>query len=289
MNRILTKIANNIANNIVRNNVNNFSAKEDTSMNTLNNTNNNANVRRNTIARIVRFACALLAFASLLALTGRAANADVVVDKFVGPQETYNVAPGTTALQLKVRNTDGYNVSSVSIQTYIYLASDVNNGWTVRAMPNSGAFSLSAYQSKWITITIPQYSLQGASLRNKYLYAKALLNSHEYWLNNFYNIPAQADVQAADIQTTGMSNGAKVFTIRFTNNGHAASTSQTAKVVTFQYADGKVGTPKTQTATLPALQVGESKTVTFTSQATDGYDIHGTVQVGSGAIVSFTL
>ena len=128
-------------------NINNRIVKENTSMNT------NTVVNTNTIAR--RFA-ALLAFGGLLAFSHSAVKADVVVDKFVGPQQTYGVMPGTTALQLKVRNTDGYTVSGVNIKTALYKMEGLFP--VLQASPASGAFSLGPYQSEWITIAIPAKS-----------------------------------------------------------------------------------------------------------------------------------
>jgi hypothetical protein len=56
-----------------------------------------------------------------------------------------------------------------------------------------------------------------------------------------------------------------------------------------RYGDGAEGTPLYQTGSIPALNVGQSYTLTFTSQTTNGYAIHGTAQVGQGNILHFSF
>lgn len=233
-------------------------------------------------------ALALAALVSLsVAQAQTAARADVVIDKFVDPQHTLGVSPGGTALQLKVRNANSYTVSGVTVQTYIYLATDLV-GWQVRAMPRSAALTLAPGASTWVTINIPAYSIQGPALYGQHLYAKAILNSNVYWLKDFIDLPAQADLEPTVVHTN-TTNGADVFTVTITNNGYAPSTAQKVTVSTWQDADGRNGSVLNQTANIPALQVGQSIRLTFTSQPTNGYQIKGTVQIGSGSKTSFAF
>ena len=189
-----------------------------------------------------------------------------------------------------MRNTDGYTVSGVKIQTV-----PVQDEWVRRAYPcrckpppASSPFSLAPYQSAWITIAIPAKSQQGQSLLGQHLSAVAVLGSHQYTLSNFLNVAAAANVQPGNISMTGQNSaGADVFTVTFTNNGYVTSTQQTATVSTWLYGDGQIGQALNQTVSLPALAVGASYTVTLTSQATQGYTIKGYAQVGTGNEVDF--
>ena len=261
----ITRIAANIANrissssNTISNNVN-PSLKEENTMNT------NSIARKNMIARFTRNAAALLAFGGLLALS-HTAKADVVVEKFEGPQNVYNdpnnyIAPGVTAMQLKVRNTFNYNVSNVPVQTYIYFAGDVNNGWQVRATPAT-TVSLMAGQSKWISILIPNTSLQGQNLRGQYLYAKALCNNREYWLNNF--LDAAYTIAARETSARLNADNTYTFSIRFTNISHIASPAMNVTVNYAPYAGGDLGQKQPISAALPQLKPGDDTTLTFTT------------------------
>ena len=184
-------------------------------------------------------------------------------------------------MQLKVRNTDPYTVSGLQIKTDLYLVA----GFFVMHMasPASSSFSLAPYQSLWITIPIPAKSDGGYAMQGMRLTALAHLG-HNTYQQSFFDLPAQANVQAGNIQMTGQSNGADVFTVTFTNNGYITSSAQTATVSTWLYGDGRIGSADNQTVNIPALATGASYTVTLQSQATQGYDVQGTVQIGSNTV-----
>lgn len=277
MNSINTnsRIADNTNNNLNNTNNTNTIVKEDTSMNI------NTNTVANTIARIARRSAALLALGGLLALS-HTAQADIVVDRWVGTSQALGVPAGSTIMQLKVRNTDNYTVSGVQIATLLF---------TPRlrdfTAPTSSAFSLAPYQSKWINVVIPARGYNGTALYGQQLGGSAWLSGKASFAINFQDVAPAANVQAGDITMTGQSNGADLFTVTFTNNGYVASQAQTATVSTWQYADGQVGQAHNQTVNIPALAVGASYMVTLSSQATQGYDIKGYVQVGTGSEVNF--
>jgi hypothetical protein len=230
------------------------------------------------IARIVRNTAALAAFCCLMALS-TVAHSQVLINSIVGPQQTIGVTPGVTAMQVRVQNFNGYAVSGFNVQTFIYLNTDVNNGWTVRAMPASPALSLAAYESRWITIPIPTYSLQGSILRDKRLTAKAVMLGRETWLNNFLNSPAQQQFTTQILNVYNNANGSRTFTLRITNNGFATTAGQQVTVSTSLYADGSVGAALTQTRSLPVLQTGQSTNMSFTTQPTQGYQIKGIISL----------
>jgi len=278
----ITRFANSLVNRIVCADNASLSSQKEISMNT--------NHFRHSVARITRGAVGLFALVGLLGFSHKAANADVTIDYMVGPQQNLGVAVGTTALQIKVRNSDAFTVTGISIQTYVYLDSDVNNGWLVRAMPKSATFSMQPNSTQWITIPLPTYSLQGNLLVGRQLYAKALMGNHEAWLRNFLDIPAAANVQSGAVRLTRFnSDGSKTFTITFTNNGYIPSTTTTAYVSTWRYADGPDGPALNLTGSIPALAVGASAVLTFTTQPTQGEEIRGTVKVGTGNLVGFSL
>ena len=278
----ITRFATNLVNRIVCADNASLSSPKEISMNSARS--------NNSITRLARGAASLLALVGLLGFSQKAAKADVSIDYMVGPQQNIGVAVGTTALQIKVRNSDAFTVTGISIQTYVYFDTDVNNGWLVRAMPKSATFSMQPNSTQWITIPLPTYSLQGNLLVGRHLYAKALMGSHEAWLNNFLDVPAAANVQSGAVKLTRInSDGSKTFTITFTNNGYIASTVTTAYVSTWRYADGPDGPALNLTGAIPALAVGASATLTFTTQPTQGEQIRGTVKVGTGNLVGFSL
>ena len=279
---IIARIANNvtrIANNSIVNN-----AKEHTSM--------------NPFATMIRRTAQALGAIALLSLAQATVKADVVVEThpdgsfmFVGPQATYNepplntVAAGATAMQIKVRNTDpNVGVTGVNIQTYIYLDTDVNNGWTVRAMPSSGAFSLAPGQDRWVTILIPNTSRQGQSLRGHHLYAKAIVDGHIYWLNDFVDASFSMDATVASI--TYNSDYTVSVKVQFTNTCHLPSLTQSVQMSYMPWAEGPLWTSPGQPAaqTLPALQPNQYAYLTFKTsslQYLSYSSIYGWAQIGT--------
>lgn len=257
----------------------NANSENHTTINTNEEKNMNAKLITHTlIARIVRNAAALAAFCCLMALS-TVAHSQVLIDGIVGPQQTIGVTAGTTAMQVRVHNFNNYAVSGFNVQTYIYLNTDVNNGWLVRAMPASPALSLAAYESRWVTLPIPTYSIQGGVLRDKRLTAKAVLLGRETWLNNFLNTPAQQQFTTQITNVVNNQNGSRTFTLRITNNGLPIAAGQQVIVSTSLYADGAVGAALTQTRSLPALQTGQWTNLSFTTQPTQGYQIKGTISL----------
>lgn len=246
----------------------------------------------NAFAKIARRAAALFAFGGILLAAHSAAHADVTFEAITGPQDAYNqpstgnaVAPGTTALQIKVHNTDThYGVTGVNIQTYIYKDTDVNNGWVWRANPTSGLFNLGPDERRWVTIVIPTNDRFGQSLRGRKLYAKAIMGNYTTWLNNFLNSSFNIDIQVTSQMTN--SDGSVSVTVQFKNIGHIASLSQQVALTYMPYADGNSWTsPRTTAAqTLPGINPGYSQSLTFRTVPVTylGYSyINGTIQIGN--------
>jgi hypothetical protein len=246
--------------------------KEDTSMKL--NAKVNFAARIANIARASRLAAASLLALGALAASGQSAKADIVIDNFTAPQQTYSydnnilvASAGETAVQLKLRNTDNDTVTGVTVQTYVYLASDVNNGWLVRAMPALTNQSFGPKQSKWVTIAIPQMSRQNFSLYNQTLWIKAIVNNQTAWLQNVLDRPAD-NVLAGIAQH---SHGSSTFSITFTNHGTQNAPAKNVTVsATPSDANGPVvalNSVVPQTLSLSALAVGHSQTLTFTMPA----------------------
>jgi hypothetical protein len=276
-------------------------ANNDTVVNTTQNAkeHNIMNACKNFVTRAAKTLGAI----ALLALAQAAVKAEVVVDIhpdgapfFTGPQASYNqpstgnaVAPGTTAMQIKVHNLDqSVGASGVRVQTYIYFATDVNNGWIVRAMPST-TVNLAPGEDRWVTIDIPNESLQGKPLRGHYLYAKAIVDSHTYWLNDFLDAACNIGIQVYAEKYN--SDGTISLTVEFTNNGYINSVAQSVTLSYMPYADGnlwtKPGTPPSET--LPALVPNQAFRLTFkTASLSDvSYSyINGTVQIGTDETLS---
>lgn len=275
--KTITRIAQRFAARIANNQ--NAIVTEDTAMNTrINNSinndanNNTNNVRCNTVGRIVRRAASLLAFAGLLALT-HAAKADAVVDRFEGPQNVYNsadtyLAPGTTAMQLKVHNTSNYTVSGVPVTANIYFPGDIHNGYRLRAAPST-TVSLAPNQVKWINLIIPDTSLQGQNLHGQYLYAQAVVSNHTYWLNNF--LDAAYNIQAQESSRVTNADGSVTFAVTFTNICHIASPQMPVTVNYAPYGEGDVTPKMPLSSSLPVLQPGQWVTRTFTTRSLSNY------------------
>src|SRR5690242_18918921 len=126
----ITRIATNIINRIVN---------EDTTMYT-----------NNALARLTRRAVALFAFTGMLAVSHQAAKADIVIERWVGTSQAYNVPVGSTNMQFKVRNTDPYTVSGIHVYTILWTP-----GLRDVTTPASNAFSLAPYEAKWVNVLIP--------------------------------------------------------------------------------------------------------------------------------------
>lgn len=241
----------------------------------------------NFVTKIARRAAALLVFAGMLAFSHQsAAHADVEILSYLGSAETVAPVPAVTAMRFLVYNTDGYTVSGVKVQASLSSFNDFT-------MPSSSAFSLNAHQTKWITIALPAKGNFGRPLLNQPLTGFGYIvggggNSPVYDVS-FQNVAPAPDIQSGNPTVTSTSYGVKTFRVPFTNDGYAASTQQTVTVTTWLYADGQVGPALTHQVTLPALQVGETGFLTFSTQFVVGYDIHGTIQVGSGNTVHFSL
>lgn len=190
-----------------------------------------------------------------------------------------------TVLQLKVHNTDpNLTVTGVKVQTYIYLASDINNGWTVRAAPALTNLTLGPNQSEWVSIVIPNTSLQGHALRGQHLYARAIVDNHTYWLDNFLDASFDIDVQVVSEQHN--ADGTISVSVQFTNEGHIASEAQSVHLSYIPYAEGNLWTAPgvTGAQTLGALAPGKSATLTFRTSSLShlAYSyINGTVAIGS--------
>jgi hypothetical protein len=238
----------------------------------------NTSGKVNTIAQAVAHftrsarlaAASLFAVGSLVALS-QTSRADIVIDQFVGPQQVYSydngqlvAAAGVTAVQVKLRNTDTTTVSGITVQIYAYLAEDVNNGWTVRAMPALTNQTLGPDQSKWLTIAIPKMSRQNFSLYNRNLWIKAVVGSQVAWVQNALDRPADNVVPGIAQLTSGQTT----FTITFTNTGNQNAPAKSVTVrATPSNSSGPVvalSSVVPQTLSLPALGAHTSTTLTFT-------------------------
>jgi hypothetical protein len=244
------------------------------------------NNMKNSIVRFVRRAAAVLAFGGLLALSHSAANADLVVERWVGPSGALGVPANTTAMQFKVRNTYNYAVSGVRVYTsLIAIAGSVGS----TTSPTSAPFNLAPQEVKWINVVIPTYGSNNVPLLGKTLSGMAwVTNGVPFWVS-FQNVLPAASLQVGNPTLLSYNNnGSKTYRVAITNNGNANSTAQAVAISTWLYADGQVGAALNQSFTIPGLQVGQSYNITFTTQPTQGYDIKGTITVG-GKSVSISL
>ncbi|MCW3054007.1 MAG: hypothetical protein JWN14_3177 [Chthonomonadales bacterium] len=283
----ITRFATNLVNRIARADNTSLSQKE-IAMNT--------NCFRHSVARMARGAAGLFALVGLLGFSHKAASADVSIDYMVPPQETYGVMSHLTALQVKVRNNDFFSVSGLRIQTYIYRNADVNNGWSVRAMPTSDLFSLTPYQTKWITIFLPWNDFQGRMLMGDQLYAKAILGSHEVWLKDFYNWYPGPDVRSGAVRSFRSNwDYSQTFSVTYTNKGRCAALPVTTTLSMWTLSNGVRGPVKTVTGKIPALEPGESTTLVFTTQGNECETIYGNIHIEQGyqdgflGLVDFSL